>query len=760
MKYSKALLLFFLVILAAPLAGVDTAFWQMGTFEEFLKGTLHNVSLSNEGALTLAPEAQAVFNPEETVALSLTADRNHNLYVGTGHQGKVFRVDSNLKSSLVFTAQEPDIFALTTAPDGTLYVGSSPEGKIYRVTPDGRASVFQDPRAKYIWALALDAKGNLYAGTGDQGKILKIDPSGKGEVFFDSKQTHIMCLAFDREGNLLAGSVPDGLVYRINPEGKAFVLYQADLPEIHDLVTDSQGRIYAAALGGIGKKGPPSLFAPPTTGIIIPSTVTTVTVTAGSEDASKTPKEEQAPPVAPSGAPSFNLRPSPIVPLTMPKFPQGQGALIQISPNHSVETVWSSKDESIFGLTLRGDDVLFSTDSNGRVFELAPSPDGERLTLLTQTEESLATRLLLQGNDLYIATSNVARLFRLGAKLGKEGSYESPVKDTKFVSRWGELAWRADVPPGCALDLYSRAGNSERPDGTWSAWAGPYHNPRGTPILSPSARYLQWKAVFHSSGAGRPALEEVTVAYLNQNLPPEVRSVKVSTSSERTSPNAAVSIPSTSTTPTITVSASSQASLSSSSSGPGGATKTPTTLTWQADDPNGDQLVYSVYLQAADEQEWHLLKDKLQQTSYTVDPDALPDGKYVARVVASDEPSNPPAAARRAELVSAPFWIDNSPPGVRVVKQEVRASGAEVQFQVEDTTSPLESAQTATDGGDWQDIYSEDGIVDSRQETFTVKVDKLAPGEHIVTLRAYDTAGNAGVGKAVIRIRAEGRPAQ
>ena len=54
----------------------------------------------------------------------------------------------------------------------------------------------------------------------------------------------------------------------------------------------------------------------------------------------------------------------------------------------------------------------------------------------------------------------------------------------------------------------------------------------------------------------------------------------------------------------------------------------------------------------------------------------------------------------------------------------------------------------------WQEINSEDGIVDSRSETFTVKTGDLAPGEHVITLRAYDMAGNVGIGKAVVEIPA------
>jgi hypothetical protein len=168
--------------------------------------------------------------------------------------------------------------------------------------------------------------------------------------------------------------------------------------------------------------------------------------------------------------------------------------------------------------------------------------------------------------------------------------------------------------------------------------------------------------------------------------------------------------------------------------------------------------VYALYVMAADEQEWHLLKDKLRQSNYTLDPNALPDGKYGARLVASDGDSNPPQTARSAELVSAPFWVDNTPPQVRVLKQEASGSTATVQFQVQDETSPLRGAEAATDGSDWREILSDDGIVDSRAETFTVRAEKLQPGEHLLTLRAYDTAGNAGVGKAVVRLAAGGGP--
>jgi sugar lactone lactonase YvrE len=760
MKPVTKLLFLFLAIaitLPLPLTGVETSIWQVSDFKEFLQGRLTGISISKDGELGLAPQAHLLFNPDEALALSLTADRQHNLYVGTGHQGKVFRVNPDGKSSLFFTTQEPDIFALAVGPDGNLYVGSSPDGKIYRVAPDGKSSVFFDPNTKYIWAMLFDPQGRLYVATGDHGQIFRVDKTGKGKVFFESNQTHIMCLAFDHQGNLLAGSDPNGLVYRIDPEGKGFVIYQASLPEIHDLAVDQQGDIYAAALGSPNQKGVPMMLMPQTPTITLPTQV--MTVTADTQDGvstdSKAPAQKPKKPVPPTEkkkvAPSF-IRPGTTVRgIDGLMMPQSRGELIRISPDSTVETLWNSNTESAYGLAILGKKLVFSTDSNGQIFELDPTQYGENLTLLTETHESVATRLMLEGKNLYIATSNVAKLFRLGTSSEREGTYESRVNDTKFISRWGVISWRGSVPAGSSIEFYTRSGNFKRPDQTWSDWAGPYRDSDGSQITSPAARYIQWKAVFKGSESTRPSLDEVSVAFLNQNLPPEIESFNVSNAGERTGVSSGSSAATVSTV-SVDVSATPQISYADPTQTAQSGSKNPVTITWKASDPNGDNLEYSLYLKSADETKWHLLKDKIKTTSYTIDPSTLADGQYVALLVASDGLSNPPSMARKDQMLSTPFWIDNTPPAVTVVHSEVKGNIAVVQFRAEDTTSPLHSAQSSIGGDHWQDINSDDGIIDSRIETFTVKEGDLTPGEHVITLRAYDMAGNVGVGKAVVEI--------
>ncbi|MGH9468754.1 MAG: hypothetical protein ACRD1N_00255 [Terriglobia bacterium] len=761
MKIARRLIILLAVVALAPaLWATETAFWRVGTFSGFLTGTLEGVSVSMDGQLTLAPEMRAVFSPDETVALSVVADSHGNLYVGTGHEGKVFSLSSDHKGKMLFQAPEPEILALAVGPDGDLYVGSSPEGKIYRVTPQGQSSVFYNPKVKYIWSLTFDAEGRLYAGTGDRGQILRITRDGKGGVFFSSNQTHIMCLTFDRQGNLLAGSEPGGLIYRITPAGKAFVLYQASLPEIHALAVDSQGRIYAAALGNPAGPAVPGYYNPRTTPRLVSEPAATVTVVASAEDpsgdpAKTTPAQKRSP--APNREPSLNPNVSAGFGSPYQSFARGRGALIEILPNYSAQTLWRSNTESIFGLATRGSDVLFSTDDNGHIFDLSPSADGPRLTLLTETRESLPTRILTRGSNIFVATSNIAKLLQIEAQTGTTGAYESPVKDTQFISRWGEIAWRAQVPPGCTLQFYTRSGNSARPDNTWTDWSPAYDNPEGDPIVSVSARYIQWKAMFRGSGEATPALQEVTVSYLNQNLPPEIRSLSITDGSEKMN---------FAGTPLVTGGASVRVTPISALAAPGiesvgyeagaawpqQAEKRPVMISWQATDPNRDRLTYSLYLKSTDEREWHLLKDDLRQTTFSLQRDSLPDDEYQVRLVASDKASNPPALALQTDLVSAPFWIDNTPPEIAVLSQKLQGRNAVVRFQANSKAAPLRQAEVSSGEGRWRQIVSDDGIVDAPQETFTVTLHNLNPGEHVVMLKVVDTAGNLGVGKAVIEV--------
>src|SRR5262249_17898407 len=150
-------------------------------------------------------------------------------------------------------------------------------------------------------------------------------------------------------------------LYRITAPKKAFVLYDANLPEIRAIVPGADGTIYAAALGGSVAK----------------RVASTTTATQ-----SQTPAVVAPPihiPVTESHHGGLHPRPKPvtatptnvIAPVTTTETTGVErSALYKINPDNTVETLWSSKEENAYDLVVSGSDLLFITDSQGRIYRL------------------------------------------------------------------------------------------------------------------------------------------------------------------------------------------------------------------------------------------------------------------------------------------------------------------------------------------------------------------------------------------------------
>src|SRR5687767_4295232 len=273
--------------------------WETSSRAELLKGDARGVSISDTGVLMLAPNLTEVFNTEQAFVWSSTVDSQGNVYLGTGHDGKIYRVSSDGRGSMFYDAAELDVTALAVARDGSLYAGTSPDGKVYRITSNGTAEVFFDPADKYIWSLAVLADGALAVGTGDNGKLYRVRAAGakpESSLLIATNQTHVMSLAVTAQGDLIAGTDPGGLVLRISPDGKAFALFDAPLREIHSLATASDGSIYALGLSDAAATGRTTSAAPATAAADGGSSPTTsVTITAIDETGAPIQQQGQTP---------------------------------------------------------------------------------------------------------------------------------------------------------------------------------------------------------------------------------------------------------------------------------------------------------------------------------------------------------------------------------------------------------------------------------------------------------------------------------
>ncbi|HVN06004.1 MAG TPA: hypothetical protein VMT86_16395 [Bryobacteraceae bacterium] len=739
-----------LLIASAAFASATTA-WEMNSYQDFIRGQFSGVSLSREGRLTLAPKVDTLFSSGQAVVWSVAEGAHGVLYVATGHRGRVYQLDPSGKSSLLWTAEEPEVFAVATDRNGVLYAGTSPDGKVYRIE-NGKATEYFAPKTRYIWSLATGPDGALFVGTGDQGRIYRVTSAGYGELYYDTGQTHVTGLAIDPQGRLLAGTEPNGILYRIPAKDKAFVLYDASLPEIRAIVPQPDGTVYVAALGGsLAKRAQAATQAAQSaTGSgTVPSVSTSITVEAQNTQpgAELKPPTDTAKQAQPAPAPQVSTQFTPAVDTSG----VDRSAIYRINPDNSVETLWSSKEEDVYDLLALPNQLLFSTDSYGRIYGLSRD---RRITLVLQTNEGEATRLLPADGAVLVATGDMGRVYRLGESPGVSGSYESPVHDAGTIARWGSLSWRAEMLPSTALDFRTRSGNSSKPDKTWSDWSEPLNGAAASRITSPNARYIQWKAEFSSAGGITPILDSVALAYLPQNSPPVVHSINVMLQMSPVS--AARAVQQQAISPyTVTVTDTGDTSSSTPAGTPtqtlSRAAAQQITISWQADDPDGDRLVYTLYFRADDERRWMVLKDDLHDNAFTFDSDVLADGKYYFRVLASDREVNPPATARESELTSAPVMIDNTPPMVTIGTVRHAGSTARIEFDAHDAASPLRRCEYSLDATGWVPLEAADGVIDSQQEQFVLSLDKLAPGEHLVVIRVLDSANNAGLAKVVLR---------
>ncbi len=667
-----------------------------------------------------------------------------SVYAGTGHSGKVFRVDANGGQSLVWASDQAEVFAVAVDSQGRVYAGTSPNGGIFRLESGKAREIWRSP-AKYIWNLSLTPDGSIFVGTGEAGRIYKLDAEGKGGVFYETEQGNVTALTVGVHGELYAGTEPNGIVYEISSSGKGAVLYDSTLPEIRAIVPAPDGSIYLAAMGGAlsTRTGNAPSSTSNMTGVVTATTPTVITVNEAhqAENVQSAARASVTSSVV-GGTATANASPSGSI---SEVAGLEKSALYRISPDHTVETLRSSKDDNIYGLVLAGDSILFSTDDRGRVYRL----QGTKSTLLVEPGDGETTRMLLSGSQLKLALSSPARVLSFDTAAHATAQYQSQVHDSGSVAWWGHLQWRGS---GAGMQFQTRTGNSARPDATWSEWSAPIAEPNRALISSPIARYLQWRVNWTPGSTAE--CSSVTIPYLPKNNSPVIRSVAVTSIIGTNPTKATASASATSSAYSVTVTDTGEAPAASTTSS-GGQTvsrlqSTQTQVTWQADDPDSDKLVYALYFRPEQAHEWQLIRSRMAENTLLLDPDVFADGRYVFRVVASDAPSNAAQYARQAEFVSSSVLIDNTPPTIVMGKPQRTNLSVDLQFSATDATSSLKKCEYSIDGGYWQPIEALDGITDTPSEQFQLHLDRVRPGEHLIVVRVFDLAGNAGLASVLV----------
>ena len=643
-------------------------------------------------------------------------------------------------------------------------MGTSPDGKVYRVSSSGEKSVFFEPKTKYIWDLAVSSDGTLYVATGDKGQIFAVTPGGKSDLFYSSEEAHIRVLAFDPSGNLIAGTEPSGRILRVSrPSGnhnekgnrqdksaaaEGFVLYETPKREITALTVGSDGTIYASAIGERPRNPTP---AP---NMVIATPQSTTTITPGQTGASSQ-----------SAAQSVFVAFPPLL----------TSSIYRISPAGAPDELWSSRDDVVYALGLAADGRLLAGTGNSGAL-LAIDARG----IFAQLAKSGSAQItgISRGKDgkVFVCTANPGKVFSVGPEFEAEGTYESHSFDAQIFSQWGSLEWwsprtadgntktRESQP---RVEFFARSGNTEDPGKEWSHWYGPYTH-SGTAVEIPSARFAQWKAVIHGGQPG-DGVDWASLAYLPHNVAPVIDGIALQEPGVRANATTLLSSGQPANVNLKMPPAQNNSAVIITQSGTPPRFEPPpqgiqqkgyASVLWSAHDDNDDDLRYAVYYRGENEEDWKLLKDKLEQKFYSWDTTSFADGAYYLKIVATDSPSNAPATALTAERISERFEVDNTPPVIEhleATNNEARggspsATGIIVRFMARDAATSVERAQYSVDGGDWILVSPGGKISGAQEEKYEFTVVDPSQGEHTIAVRAFDRFENVGSAKTTVNV--------
>src|SRR5262245_226340 len=95
--------------LAAPLSASSPKFFQSATQADFLKGAVENLSMDSHGQLVLGPARELIYETSAPFLWAMVAESDGTLFVGTGNEGKVFKIDPQGKGSLFFDSSELEV---------------------------------------------------------------------------------------------------------------------------------------------------------------------------------------------------------------------------------------------------------------------------------------------------------------------------------------------------------------------------------------------------------------------------------------------------------------------------------------------------------------------------------------------------------------------------------------------------------------------------------------------------------------------------
>lgn len=730
----------FLFFSFSPCPAVNSKVTRQNTIADFQKGKPEDVVIGSQGTLQLGRASEVPAEKIEDVwSINCIVVNDGSVFLGTSPNGEVYKysmgkltriypLESEKKQKVKKDSNEPNdankpartmtdsnavkteqylankhIFAMSTDISGRLLVGiSGDNASLCRLDKGMMETIFEPNGVKYILDIAVGTNGNIYLGTGPKGMVYQLDSFGKNpQVIYDSPDKNILSLAIGKDGLIYAGSDGRGLVYKIDTQTKtAAVLYDSEQPEITALLFADNNNLYVAATSA-NIIQPQREFAPETPSLGRPEppgepedfegTADEGDVKLKTANTKKTPEAKAPQRPAPVGK---GLR------------PEQASYIYKINKDGFVTDIFS-KSAVFLCLAQQDKKLLVGTGNNAQLYAVDPASEQQAM-LYEDQHASQITAMAVSGDDLYLATANPPRLIKLAKTFALKGTYTSDLIDAGQPAKWGMFQIEADIPKNCKVLMACRSGNvKDINDPTFSKWSEPAEVTRPVQLLCPTGRFCQYKLLLQSyEGKTSPLIREVTVADVVANLAPTVESINVTRMD----------------TP---------------------EKKGVFKISYDGRDGNNDKLIYKIDFRKIGRTGWIELAGDVEADNFEWDGKTAEDGRYEIRVTASDERNNTPATKLSGSRISDPVIVDNTGPVIKNVVCKQDNKNVTITFKACDELSAISQTYYAVDSNSrWIAAIPDDMVFDTLEEDFTLAIEDLAAGDHVVAIKALDAVGN------------------
>ncbi len=646
-----------ITIVSSIVYGASTLTWKFNTYEKFVYGDFFNVSLTEDGELTLSPALESVSSIDCMYIWDIKSDSKGNIYLATGNNGIVYKIDRKGNVSEFFETASIAAFKILIDKKNNLYVATLTRGLIYKISPKGKGRVFYVFKGDHIWDMIFDKNGNIILGTGVPGKLYRLNvKNGKLSEICSTKEMHILSIIQDREGNFYFGTSDKGAIYKFSQDKNELkVIYQTGENEVHTLCLRSDGILFAGTSDKEFK---------------FPFTKEKILQRKNKQQ--KSSKTE-----------------------LYKKIKAPLNCVYKITPSGYVTKIIELRDTIFLSLIFDKEENLYvGTGDSGIIYRCDKNDKVEKLVEVD--EEQIISLYQTAHGEILVGTGNIGSLYKLKINYAKYGNYISEVLDAGGWAKWGRIRWDWNQKKHTYITVQTRSGNTSDIDDTWSEWSEEYTNAKGSLINSPSSQFLQFKINFKTYRSDvTPILYSIEIPYLLNNRPPQIISLELDYPDER------------------------NGKTSTTKSRGNSLKQWERKIKWEAKDPDNDKLLYSVLAKIEGSSQWILLKEDFTSSEFIFDTRKLPDGIYQFKVIADDLPDNSEGYNLKAEKISKKYIIDTTPPEIiKLQWKHLKGNSFKIMGKISDNLSRISSISYSIDAKKWINLFPKDMLFDSNIEEF------------------------------------------